>query len=139
MPSEILEKTITRGDIILSDVDFVNHKKFFVVMGVSKDKICGVFIINSNINRKISGKQNLLDMQYSINKNDYTFLSHTSIIDCSDLFEYKITEIVKKLSENKAKAVGTLKEDDMNIILERCRESRLFNKIEKDNYFYNMD
>lgn len=45
--------SIKRGDILLSEFDGIDHRKFFVVMGVSEDKICGFFFINSNIHPAI--------------------------------------------------------------------------------------
>ena len=49
IPVTAIADSIKRGDILLSEFDGIDHRKFFVVMGVSEDKICGFFFINSNI------------------------------------------------------------------------------------------
>jgi len=48
LPITAITQSIKRGDILLSDFDGIDHQKFFVVMGVSEDAICGFFFINSN-------------------------------------------------------------------------------------------
>ena len=60
LPITAITQSIKRGDILLSDFDGIDHQKFFVVMGVSEDAICGFFFINSNIHRAIFNKQELL-------------------------------------------------------------------------------
>ena len=46
IPLSLVESAIGRGDILLSEFDGIDHRKFFVVMGVSEDKVCGFFFIN---------------------------------------------------------------------------------------------
>lgn len=41
IPVSLIEGSIDRGDILLSEFDGIDHQKFFVVMGVSEDKVCG--------------------------------------------------------------------------------------------------
>lgn len=53
IPVTAIADSIKRGDILLSEFDGIDHRKFFVVMGVSEDKICGFFFINSNIHPAI--------------------------------------------------------------------------------------
>ena len=43
IPVSIIENNICRGDILLSEFDGIDHRKFFVVMGVSEEKVCGFF------------------------------------------------------------------------------------------------
>lgn len=38
LPTSLIEESIGRGDILLSEFDGIDHRKFFVVMGVSEDK-----------------------------------------------------------------------------------------------------
>ena len=53
IPVSAIADSIQRGDILLSDFAGIDHRKFFVVMGVSEDKVCGFFFINSNIHPAI--------------------------------------------------------------------------------------
>lgn len=41
IPVKLIESRIGRGDILLSEFDGIDHQKFFVVMGISEDKVCG--------------------------------------------------------------------------------------------------
>ena len=47
IPVLAIANSIGRGDILLSEFDGIDHRKFFVVMGVSEEKVCGFFFINS--------------------------------------------------------------------------------------------
>ena len=53
LPISLIEKSIGRGDILLSEFDGIDHRKFFVVMGVNEENVCGFFFINSNIHPAI--------------------------------------------------------------------------------------
>lgn len=66
IPVTAIADSIKRGDILLSEFDGIDHRKFFVVMGVSEDKICGFFFINSNIHPAIFNKQEQLNLQYPL-------------------------------------------------------------------------
>ncbi len=41
IPVKLIESRIARGDILLSEFDGIDHQKFFVVMGITEDKVCG--------------------------------------------------------------------------------------------------
>lgn len=69
---------IKMGSIFHSETfDFVDHGKFFVIMGVSHGEVVGLFFINSGINKWIQGKEEMLAMQYPMRKADYGFLGMT--------------------------------------------------------------
>ena len=42
IPVGAIANSIGRGDILLSEFDGIDHRKFFVVMGVSEEKVCGI-------------------------------------------------------------------------------------------------
>lgn len=44
IPVGAIANSIGRGDILLSEFDGIDHRKFFVVMGVSEEKVCGFFL-----------------------------------------------------------------------------------------------
>ena len=93
IPVSAIADSIQRGDILLSEFDGIDHRKFFVVMGVSEDKICGFFFINSNIHPAIFNKQDQLDLQYPLNHTDYPFLKYDSFLCASSVIERKISDI----------------------------------------------
>ena len=76
IPANLIEDSIVRGDILLSEFDGIDHRKFFVVMGVSKEKICGFFFINSSIHPVIFNKQEQFNMKYPMLHRDYEFLKY---------------------------------------------------------------
>jgi hypothetical protein len=93
IPGSAIADSIQRGDILLSEFDGIDHRKFFVVMGVSADKVCGFFFINSNIHPAIFNKQDQLNLQYPLLHRDYTFLKYDSFLCASCVIERKITDI----------------------------------------------
>ena len=83
IPISFVEESISRGDILLSEFDGIDHRKFFVVMGVSKDKVCGFFFINSNIHPAIFNKQvaNVINSCISMRNNSSRI--HQTSSDCT--------------------------------------------------------
>lgn len=136
LPQSLLDRTIGRGSILLSDVDFVDHKKFFVVMGETDDKIMGCFFINSNIHRAIQNKPEQFAMQYPVKRADYPFLSYDSFLNCSNILEFDKQEVINKLQDGRAVKKGEMQSSHIGDILEMCRNSKVFSKHEKDAYFY---
>ena len=51
IPSALIEIQIARGTILHSTMfQNIDHGKFFVIVGVSKDYVAGFFFINSRVN-----------------------------------------------------------------------------------------
>ena len=83
---EALKKAVIQlGSIILAPKAGVDHKKMYVVCGMSGNRICVCSVlINSEINKFIKARPKLLALQIEIHKKDYPFLKHTSHINCSN-------------------------------------------------------
>lgn len=87
---------IQRGQILHSDIfASIDHGKFFVVMGVSEDEIVGFFYINSDINRFINTKEEQLQMQILIKKDDYSFLSQDSFICATNIVRFPKSQMIE--------------------------------------------
>ena len=85
---------IKRGAILHSEtVDFVDHGKFFGIMGVSHGEVAGFFFINSGINKWIHGKEEMLAMQCPMRKADYGFLRYDSFLAAQELLKIPISKI----------------------------------------------
>ncbi len=69
--------------MFLGDFDGVDHQKFYVIAGISEDRVlvCSV-LINSSINP--FRRQHLLQLQIEITPDDYDFLDHVSYINCAN-------------------------------------------------------
>ena len=107
---EIIENTIQRGDILLSDFEGIDHQKFFAVMGVSEDRICGFFFINSNINHFIFNKPELLNLQYPMRQQDYSFLRYDSFLSASSVKVRSLASLSEEILKGTTKIIGRMKE-----------------------------
>lgn len=68
IPQDILKKSffssLKLGDVFLKNFEGIDHQKFFIVAGMTDDKltVCSVFI-NSNIHPSLYNKQLILNAQ----------------------------------------------------------------------------
>lgn len=128
---------VTRGQILLSDIfDEIDHKKFFVIVGVTEDEVAGFFYINSGINYSVNKKPEQLQMQYPIYCRDYKFLSHDSYICATNIEKRPKSEIVGSISAKRTKIIDNLKQEHMEELLEKVRNSRLFSPVDKKRFCY---
>lgn len=132
----IIEGNIGRGDILLSEFDGIDHRKFFVVMGVSEDKVCGFFFINSNIHPAIFNKQEQLELQYPLLHRDYDFLKYDSFLCASSVIERKLSDITEGIKNGTTSIIGRLKEEHIVEVVEMVRASRVINDRHKKLFFY---
>ncbi len=137
LPTDLLEEVVRRGQILHSDIfENIDHPKFFVVMGISENKIAGFFYINSEINRYIQKKEEQLRMQYPLYVADYVFLAHDSYICATNIMELPKAVILKSIQENRTKIIDSLKPEHLTALLEKVRQSKLFSNVVKRRYFY---
>jgi len=106
LPVSLIGESVGRGDILLSEFDGIDHRKFFVVMGVSEDKVCGFFFINSNIHPAIFNKQEQLNLQYPMMHRDYEFLKYDSFLNASSVIERKLSEISEGIKNGTTMVIG---------------------------------
>lgn len=131
----LAELAVTRGAILHGCFDNIDHSKFFVIIGKNSDQLVGFFFINSDIHQAIKNKPAQFAMQMPVRKKDYGFLSYDSFIGATKInivSKHKVAlDIVGKTTQIK----GYLTDEDLNILLDAVRESKLFSKIEKDTFF----
>lgn len=135
IPVSVIASNIQRGDILLSEFDGIDHRKFFVVMGVSEDKVCGFFFINSNIHPAIFNKQEQLDLQYPLLHRDYDFLKYDSFLCASSVIERSISDIADSIQNRTAQVVGHLKEEHISDVVKMVRASKVISERHKKMYF----
>lgn len=128
---------VSRGQILLSDIfDDIDHKKFFVIVGVTEDEVAGFFYINSGINRFVNKKPEQLQMQYPIYCRDYQFLDHDSYICATNIEKRPKSEIADSIIARRTKIIANLKSEHLEELLEKVRSSRLFSPIDKKRFCY---
>ncbi len=137
LPVELLQQGVRRGSILLSDsFEDIDHAKFFAVMGVYEDKIAGFFFINSRIHPIIQNKPEQFAMQYLLRKRDYDFLRYDSFLGANELLTRSVSDITKTIQNGQTSLVGQLTDEDLNTVLDACRQSKLFSAKEKRQFFY---
>jgi hypothetical protein len=135
IPVSLIESRIGRGDILLSEFDGIDHQKLFVVMGVSEEKVCGFFFINSNINPAIFNKQEQLNLQYPLMHRDYEFLKYDSFLCASSVIERKLTDISEGIKNGTTSIIGKMKEEHVTDVVEMVRTSKVISERHKRMYF----
>ena len=136
IPVSLIECSIGRGDILLSEFDGIDHQKFFVVMGVSEDKVCGFFFINSNIHPAIFNKQEQLNLQYPLLHRDYEFLKYNSFLCASSVIERKLSDITEGIKNRTTMVIGKMKEEHVAEVVEMVRASKVTSDRHKRMFFY---
>ena len=126
---------IKRGAILHCETfDFVDHGKFFVIMGVSHGEVAGFFFINSGINKWIQGKEEMLAMQYPMRKEDYGFLRYDSFLAAQELLKIPISKIESDMEKGQTIFKALMKEEHVNEVLQMARHSKLFKPKDKKNF-----
>lgn len=138
IPTTLLEEEIVkRGTILHSyNFDYIDHGKFFVIVGVSKEHIAGFFFINSNINKAIENKPEQYAMQYLLLHRDYKFLRHDSFVCATEIIKLHREVLAKSIKDGRTSIIGELKKEHLDDLLEKARQSRLFNKKEKEAFLF---
>lgn len=136
LSASLIAGSISRGDILLSEFDGIDHRKFFVVMGISEDRVCGFFFINSNIHPAIFNKQEQLNLQYPMKHQDYPFLKYDSFLCASNVIERKLSDISAGILDRTTSIIGRMKEEHILDVVKMVRESRVISEHQKKMYFY---
>lgn len=137
IPDSLIESKINRGVILHSTMfENIDHGKFFVVVGINADYVAGFFFINSNINIHIKDKQEQLDMQYPLKKEDYSFLKYDSFLSATRIEKIPRSKIVDTIHAGITDIIGTMKQEHMDELLEKARESILFSKQQVKQFLY---
>jgi hypothetical protein len=132
----IFEKILSKGSVFAGRFDNIEHEKYFIVAGLSHDKIysCSVYI-NSNIPDFIKLNQKLLNLQVPVKGEKYAFLTHMSFVSCNNPLQYKSNEIKLWINEKKCRYIGQIDKDDLNNITDTIIASGLLTQNEIDIYF----
>lgn len=114
LPLDLLNQTIERGTILLSDCfDDIDHAKFFVIIGVFENKIAGFFFINSSVHPIVFNKPAQLEMQFLLKKQDYNFLRYDSYLGANNIIVREVTKLSQSMKDGHTQIIGHLLEEDL--------------------------
>ena len=115
------------GAIFMGPMEGVDHPKFYVIAGISGDRIlaCSV-LINSHINPFIFRRPALLQLQVQIDPENYSFLDHVSYINCASPFRGQLIRFDQAGFFYKAQ----LKVEDLEKVQNNIKESGLLTEEE---------
>jgi len=114
---ELLKHSLSAGNVFLGDFKGISHKKFFIIVGLSFEKIyfCSVYI-NSNIPKYMYSNEILLNLQVNIKGSKYDFLKHDSFVSCNNPLKYNVNDLVAWINEGSCKYVGDIDREDLENI-----------------------
>ena len=124
---------VNRGDIYHSSgFPFIDHGKFFVVIGQNEEEVIGAFFINSNIRNFLLTKPKLLALQLGLGSDNYPFLNYNSFLDCSQIIRVAKAVLDSDIAAGIASFRGKLHPEDLDSVLSLVRDSDVFSDSEKE-------
>lgn len=139
LPNALIRNSIERGAILHSTMfEDIDHGKFFVIIGISKNEIAGFFFINSKIHNSLYYKPEQFRMQYPLLKKDYSFLKYDSFLCATDIITYSKGELINSINKGTTTFVDRLNNKDIHCVLQLVRNSKLFSRKEKEQFFYDL-
>ena len=133
---ELLKHTLSTGNVFLGDFKGIDHKKFFIIIGLSSEKIyfCSVYI-NSNIPKYIYSNKILLNLQVNIKGSKYDFLKYDSFVSCNDPLKYDVSDLVTWINNGICKYVGDIDTEDLENITTTVINSGVLKQKDIDTFF----
>ncbi len=128
----LAQKLLIPGCVIKAFVKDTNPPKikYYIVLGkINEGILLASFYINSNLNGIIMRSPVLSDLQHLIRKNNYSFLSYDSYVDCSKLNQHSFSEVLNQVKHNPVIVVGQITREDFNIVVEMMKRSPNISKI----------
>ncbi len=91
--------------------------KYFVVLGVTKDKVVfGFLLINSQINPNIFRDPLIRSWHIPIRAANDDFLTHYSYVDCTQFFEKDCAVLLETVKDMPRTVVGKLSDSDFEAV-----------------------
>lgn len=135
---ELRRKFLRPGNVFLKRVDGIDHKKFFIIVGLSEGKACMCSVyINSHIHPSILAKPKLLNLQVPIRKSLNKFLSYDSYADCSYPIELDTETILDAIEKGhcELKEDWSIHHEDFKHVRNCIIESGLLSEEDIEKYF----
>lgn len=126
---------VDRGNFFHGTFEFVEHGKFFVIIGINEDDEIGYFLINTNVNERVIRTHEERALQISISPSEYQFLDHISFINCARMLTMSKATLITLLQSAKVQYKDTLRDAHLADILQRLNASPLYSVREKQEFF----
>lgn len=137
LPSKLAKLAIERGTILHSTIfEDIDHGKFFAIVGINEYEVAGFFFINSNIHNSLYRKPEQFRMQYPLLQKNYSFLRYDSFLCATNIITRSRSELMESINKGTTEIIAYMTEEDLNNVLDMVRKSKLFSKIEKEQFFY---
>ena len=134
--NNLLKSTLSKGNVFLGEFSGIEHKKFFIVVGLSHNKLCLCSVyLNSSIPDFIFRKQELLNLQVPIKGAKYDFMKYDSFVSCNTQLKYEVTDIKNWIDSGKCQYIGDIDNEDLDNITSTLIESGLLTQKEIELYF----
>ena len=131
-------KGIDLGCAILIEIPEFNieHRKYAIYFANDKTKEghCGLVIINSDINENVNRSDYLKSQHVLIDCKRHTFLDYDSYVDCTQIHNHNLDEIIACIAENPNFLKGNVAEDVLKKIYDKILASRLISPKDKKKY-----
>jgi len=133
---ELTMHSLNAGNVFIGDFEGITHKKYFIIAGVSGEKMffCSVFI-NSNFPKYFYSNKTLLGLQVNIKGAKYNFLNHDSFVSCNNPFQYPVRDLAEWINNDMCRYVGDVDSEDLENITQTIINSGALTKKEINQYF----
>lgn len=110
----------------------IPHKNKFVVL-VAVQPTVVLFVTNSEINEWLQARPDLRDRQVTIRREDHTFLSHDSFLNCTEAVrQMEMEEIERQLVKDISNIKNMIAANEREAILYAVKDCRTLSKKEID-------
>jgi hypothetical protein len=134
--SKLFKRSLKTGDVFLKEFEGIDHPKFFIVSGISQDRmfLCSIYI-NSKIHPSVMLRQHLLELQVPLKKQNNPFLKYDSFANCSTPIPMESEPLIQWVSDHSCKVIGSIYKDDLISIVDALKNSGLLSEEEIELYF----
>lgn len=144
MPSELqgrlIEDAIQIGNVLKLFCDFTRPPKDKRLSLFSVDPLIAVFLINSTISTFIANRPSLNASQIHISHNDYSFISHDSVVSCHELLSaFTGEEVTRQLKMDYSRVLGKIDVELRDKIVSVVSTSMTLSSAEKNLVVENLN
>ena len=131
------KRNIEIGNAILIKIpDFtVSYDKYIILVAKDNNDISIAYVvINSIVNPKVAFNSYLKSLHLKIDEKRHPFLKKDSFVDCSNLREFLIEDIVKFLTKKPERVVGNVNSKLLQKIILTLSKSKTIEVYKKKKY-----
>lgn len=125
------------GSVLKYHIDFkpIPKEKRLIIVGFDAEKVLfATVFINTEINPNVFPSKDLQDLHISLDAVGRDYLSYSSYVDCSNIYEQDVKTVKEQLAESPDMHLGCLSEDDLNIIQSKIKTAKTISLATKKKY-----